>query len=271
MKIALLGAAPSSKDFAPYSDVNWEIWACSPPNYTAPRVDAWFELHSIDRKMQHAANAPYISILQQHPRVYVAARHPAIPNAIPYPKDEVLKEFAPFGNYFMTSSLAWMFAMAIMQKPEMIGLWGVDMSATEEYGYQRAGCHFLISWARKCGIDVYAPPQSDILQPIPLYGFKEQTRMFWKQKARREELMGRLDATISHQERLEKERLIFQGAIDDMNYVDNTWLDDGEDNWPDLGVLKGIKDGENPVGPNTSGPKESGGVAAGDDSERPGV
>ena len=220
LKIALMGSAPSSRELGPFNDPDWEIWSCSPPNYDLPRVDAWFELHLLDRKMSTAANRPYIETIMQHPRVYVAKKDPRFPKAIEYPMQEMVDLY---GRYFFTSSLAWMFALAITCKPEKIGLWGVDMSAAEEYGYQRAGCHYFIQKARDAGIGVYAPGQSDILNPIPLYGFKEQTRMWAKQKARRHELEQRYHAAKQSVEKGEREMLIFQGALDDMQYVDHTY------------------------------------------------
>ena len=206
------------------NDLAWEIWSCSPPNYDLPRVDAWFELHSLDRKMGTQSNAPYFDKLRQHARVYVQALDKRLPNAIAYDKDPMV---AKYGRYFFTSSLAWMMALAIEQKPEKIGLWGVDMSATEEYGYQRAGMHYFIQKAQDAGIDVFAPKESDILQPIPLYGFKEASRMYWKQKARKHELMGRVNECAQTIENKKREELILRGALDDIEYVNNTWLQDG--------------------------------------------
>ncbi len=65
MKIAILGSHPASNNLAPFGDVTWEIWACSPQNYTLPRIDAWFELHSLDRKWM-PGNEPYIRTLEKH-------------------------------------------------------------------------------------------------------------------------------------------------------------------------------------------------------------
>lgn len=225
MKIALLGAAPSSKDLAPFHDMSWEIWACSPPNFMAPRVDAWFELHSLDRKMGHKENAPYINVIANHARVYITQPHPHFPNAILFPFDRMLEKYGP---YFFKSSLSWMMAFAIEMKPEKIGLWGVDMAAHEEYADQRPGCHFFIMKALEAGIDVYAPPESDILEAGPLYGIKEFTRDFWKDRAREQELQARLENTRNHMERLKTEERVFLGALDNMQYRRKTWMDDGK-------------------------------------------
>jgi hypothetical protein len=98
------------------------------------------------------------------------------------------------------------------------------MSAAEElYTHQRPACHFFIREAQKAGIEVVAAPQSDVMNPPPMYGYKEFTRMWNKQKARKEELKGR--AANAHQQ-IEKhmaELRTFQGAIDDIDYVNNTY------------------------------------------------
>jgi hypothetical protein len=184
-------------------------------------VDAWFELHSLARKFSNVQNKPYTDTLQQHQRVYIAEKDHHLPNGIVFPWRELVEEF---GNYFFTSSVAWMLAYAIKHNPEKIGLWGVDMSASEEYGYQRAGCHYFIQEAKNRGIDVYAPQQSDILQGVPLYGIKEQWPMFTKFAVRRNELKERLHKAESAIEAASRDVDVFRGALDDMQYQENTWL-----------------------------------------------
>lgn len=220
MKIALLGSAPSSRMLAPFNDADWDIWSCSPPNYDLPRVDAWFELHLLDRKIQNAANRPYIEKIMQHDRVYVTRKDPRFPNAIEFPWKMLVEKY---GRDFFSSSLSWMMAFAIEQKPEKIGLWGVDMSAAEEYAHQRPGLKFFMHEAQKLGIQVYAPPQSDIMTPMPLYAVREHTRYFGKQKARKAELEGRYNAAAQAKAKAEQDMLIFRGALDDMQYMNNTY------------------------------------------------
>jgi hypothetical protein len=221
MKIAVMGSAPSSRLLAPFSDPEWEIWACSPPNYDLPRVDAWFEVHNLDRKFGNPGNGPWVQKLITHPRVYIANSDPRLPNGIVYPLQPMLERF---GGYFFTSTIAYMMAFAISLKPEKIGLWGIDMSAAEElYTHQRPACHYFIREAQKAGIEVIASPQSDVMNPPPLYGYKEFTRMWNKQKARKQELKERLAAAEQQKAKAEAEAFVFRGAIDDIEYVNNTY------------------------------------------------
>jgi hypothetical protein len=221
MKIAVMGSAPSSRHQAPFDDPEWEIWCCSPPNFDLPRVDAWFELHNLDRKFSNKRNKPYVDTLVRHPRVYIAQPDPRLPQGIVLPWQDLV---AKYGPDFFTSSVAWMLASAIEQKPEKIGLWGVDMSASEEYGNQRQGCKFFIREARKQGIGIYAPPTSDILAPMPLYAIKEHWPSWIKLKTRQKELQERFASAESAVENATHDMDLFKGALDDLRYQENTWL-----------------------------------------------
>jgi hypothetical protein len=99
----------------------------------------------------------------------------------------------------------------------------VDMSATEEYGYQRAGCHFFIQEAIKRGIALKVPGESDLMNHAPLYALQEQTAFYWKNKVRKAELQERIaqaDHTIAQ---AKHERDVIAGALDDQRYHENTY------------------------------------------------
>lgn len=223
MKIAVCGSAPSSRLLAPFNDPSWEIWACSPQNYDYPRVDAWFEVHSLDRKYV-PENEPYYTKLRAHPRVYLSAPDPRLPDGIVIDPKPLLERF---GDYFFTSSLAWMMASAIVQKPEIIGVWGVDMSASDElYSGQRAGMHYFMQMASNAGIQLMLPPQCDLAEAPPLYGWKEHWPMYWKMRESKKELETRINNAIKQERKLMEERLILQGAREYWEYINSTWLSD---------------------------------------------
>ena len=229
LKIALLGSAPTSAGLAPFREAEWELWACSPQNYQAPRVDAWFELHNLERKWV-PGNEAYINVITKHPRVYVSLPDARLPNGIVYPKDEVYAFYGtengplPFFDTWMQSSVSFMLALAIMQKPDTIGCWGIDMAASDEYGQQRPGCHYFFDEAAKRGIEIIAPPQSDILEPLPLYAYKEHLPKYWRTKARIMEIkqaIGDKQAQIHH---LQQEIDVRTGALQDIEYHKNTYM-----------------------------------------------
>lgn len=223
MKIAILGSHPASNTLAPFADRDWEIWSCSPQNHNLPRIDAWFELHSLDRKWV-AGNEPYIQVLQQHSRVYIAVPDPRLPNGIIYPRDMILSKYPQKHQTFFSSSVAWMLALAIEQRPDEIGMWGIDMAAGDEYEYQRPGCHYFMGIAEELGIKLVVPPQSDIMELHPMYAYKEQWRSYWKMKARKQEIQGRINGLEQKIQAHEQELLQLRGARQSMNYEANTWI-----------------------------------------------
>lgn len=157
MKIAILGAHPSSLANAPYRDKDWTIWACSFRNVgQVPRHDLWFELHD------PLGHEKYVAWLARQESVMVRtnAGKEQVPNASVYPEAELR---AQFGNFFFTSSIAYMLALAVSKKPDAIGLWGVQMAQKHEYEYQRPGCQYFIQRAWDLGVEVIAP--KSLLEP----------------------------------------------------------------------------------------------------------
>ena len=228
-KICLIGSAPSSVALAPYRDPSWEIWGCSPgARPHVQRANAWFEIHPWDYTNTDWNSQEYTKFLtEMQGPVYVLDRVPHIPTSLPYPKDEVIAHFGPASLFFYTSSLAWMMALAIMQRPDEIALFGVDMSAAEElYTAQRPGCHYWIGKAWEAGIKVTVPPQSDLMRPPALYGFCELDPMYQKLLARQRELEHRVAVATQQFKQVEHEMLYLRGAAEDVNYVKQTWVSD---------------------------------------------
>lgn len=224
MRIALIGSAPSSLHLAPFEDKSWTIWACSPGAAPAlKRCDAFFELHrrEIGKPWFHDAYMKFLKEFQGE--LFVAEPWPEFPKATVLPKDGLMEKFGP---YFFTSSLSWMFASAIIAGATEIGLWGVDMSAQEEWAFQRSGCHFFIWEARRRGITVRIPPESDLWMPPPLYGFQEINPHHVKLMRRREELLSRLQDAQNRINAATQEYHFLQGALDDNEYHLKTWVSD---------------------------------------------
>lgn len=243
MKIGLLGSAPSSVRLAPYGDASWQLWGCSPGVYAvAPRVDAWFELHRWEPgqigkpdTQKPWLSPEYVAWMSRQRLVWMANQVPEIPGSRAIPIDYLSDRY---GTYFWTSSVAYMLAMAIdmilearkrrtaadqPDEDDQIGLWGVDMAATEEYGFQRAGCQHFICMANQLGIGVIVPPESDLLRPSPMYGLCESEHWHIKLLERRRELQGRLNMHRQHAADHTRMVAFIEGALDDMHYHMETW------------------------------------------------
>lgn len=257
MKIALLGSAPSSIMKAPFKDASyaeylggkpqiqpptphieesWKIWACSPGAYgRVERCDAYFELHRWEPG-QPWFSPEYCQFLREFKGpVYTGGYVPELPTGEVYPIKEIEAEFT---SYFLTSSLALMFALAIYKLKQFdkemeaaglekeqhtIGMWGVDMAANEEYGYQRAGCQFFILDALRRGIEVYVPPESDLLRPMPVYGLCEWDHNWIKATERMRELQMHESNAMQSMRNVEQTMSFFKGARENQKYTMDTW------------------------------------------------
>jgi hypothetical protein len=250
MKIALLGSASSSLRLAPFGNQEWRIWACSPGTYPLlSRCDAFFELHRWEpgvigrpETQRQWFSPEYVAWMGKQSLVWMLEPVSEIPNSKSLPYEELCQRW---GSYFWTSSLAYMLAMAMDEiiaerarrkasgmsevdleaasKTDMVGLWGVDMSATEEYGYQRAGCQFFLCMANMLGIGVYVPPESDLLRPLPPYGLVESSHWHIKNLVRKHELEARRDGMKASMDAAAKNVQFLDGAIDDLKYQMDTW------------------------------------------------
>ncbi len=219
-KIAVLGSAVSSVGLAPFGEPAWEIWACSPANKGLPRVDVWFELHNPEVKIREGLTE-WLDWLKEKPIVYMQKAYPGYKGAREFPLQQLMERWGPF---WWTSQLAFMLALAIEQKPSHIGIYGVDMAANSEYNQQRLACQYFIQHiVRNTDIQLSVPPESDILEPAPLYGYCESSRQWRKHHARQLELAARirnLEAEVN-QKASEKAHLV--GAADNMEYILAHW------------------------------------------------
>lgn len=250
MKIALCGSAPSSVRKAPFGDPGWQIWGCSPGLYPhIQRVDAWFEIHrweppvigKPDQQVEWFSPEYCLWLANLSCPVWMLEAVPDIRTSRPLPWEHLVKKY---GHFFFTSSLAWMAAMAIEQitenrkrlaesgapaETDAIGFWGVDMAADEEqYTGQKAGCQFFATLAASLNIQIYTPPESDLMVPRPLYGVYENRHRHIKLLVREKELKGRQAQAQAALENAKANLNYVNGALDDMRYHMGTWIHEGE-------------------------------------------
>ena len=258
MRIALIGSAPASVHLAPYEDksyydftqgkpiqtsllpqfVNeeWEVWACSPGAAgCVRRCTRFFEVHRWEPG-QSWFNANYREFLRLfRGPVYVGGPIPEtdIPAQVPYPIERIEETFS---SYFLTSSIALMAALAILEiedqrasdpnhdrEDDVIGFWGIDMAAHEEYIEQRWGCQHFILEALRRGIGIYVPPESCLLRPRPIYGLSEWDHNYIKLTARAREINSNIQEASAEITKRTAQVQGLSGSLEDLNYMVNTW------------------------------------------------
>ena len=129
---------------------------------------------------------------------------------------------------------------------DIIGYWGVDMSATEEYARQKPGCWFFIHEALRRGIGSFAPPESDLLDPEPPYGLCEWDQDYIKQTTRMREFNQRIGMANQQISQAQNELVATTGAKDALNHHIKTFMN--RDRLP-AGVILRLTPGEG-LGPD---------------------
>lgn len=255
MKVAICGTVPASRMLAPFDDHEWQIWGCSPGNRgQLPRVTTWFELHGIYDllgKENDAWRFDYFKYLnEQKFPIYMQERNPHVPGAIVFPRDILIEKF---GRNWFTSSIAWMMAYAIHLGATEIGLFGVDMAATEEhYSAQKAGCRRFIEIAEERGIKVFIPLESCLGAPFPMYGYAEATRFGRRLLVRMNETKQVIAGMEAQVAKLQNEIAYAKGALEDMGYMQRTFVNGYED--AEIGPLDPVL--PTPIRPDVPGMSE---------------
>lgn len=201
-RIALVGTA-SSGSAAPYHDPSWEIWGVSARASYVTRADRWFELHRLDGEPEDWAalwRTEMKAKVTHDCTLYMLYPEPDLgPRVVSYPHDHIV---ARFGTYFMTSTFAWMMAMAIDELrpqngepvPGEIGIWGVEMEYGTEYRQQRAGFRHFIEIAKFAGIAVTRLARGGLsYEPVP-YPLWQDDPILNKNQFRRDQTKEKLDS-----------------------------------------------------------------------------
>lgn len=159
-KIAIVCGSPSSEFLAPFDDENWEIWVLGNrlDRFKDKRVTRIFEIHDDIEKEGGLKYAQWL-VSQGIPMV-VGEKFPLPEGHTIFPFDKAEKLI---GHIYLTSSSAYMMALAILDGATHIGVYGVDMAVDDhEYFWQRPCMDGWIHFAKGRGIEVIIPEVSNV-------------------------------------------------------------------------------------------------------------
>ncbi|MDP2618642.1 MAG: hypothetical protein Q8P46_00455 [Hyphomicrobiales bacterium] len=177
-RIALIGTSGSGVH-APFAEEDWQIWGVSARAAHVTRADRWFEMHRLDGEEQQWAatwRATLKGFAHNIPELVMLYPEPDLaPNVTQYPYQRIVDRF---GTFFMTSSFAWMMALALDEMvPEgtvatpgacEIAIFGVEMEYGTEYRQQRSGFRHFIDVARVLGVGVTRLASGGLAyEPVP--------------------------------------------------------------------------------------------------------
>src|SRR5712691_2418223 len=183
-KVAILGYASNWKE-APFDDLETEIWVQNIAEITKsgfPRFTKVFDIHSYDIILAEARDSPagLKVVIENNYPVYLQEHVESIRNSIELPLDILSREFFPwsvklgkwkYDDVYWTSSTQMMIALAIHERYEEIGIYGVDMADSDEYRGQRRGCEYMLGIAFGRGITIKRSSSSPVLRTKYVYGY----------------------------------------------------------------------------------------------------
>lgn len=158
-----MGKAGTSA-LAPFRDESWEIWGMA--WIVMSRASRLFDVHSEDHLAENPQRATVeewigksVALFPGVPVYCEPTRMHAYKTAIEYPLRDVM-EFLPIP--FLENSVAYMLALAIHERVDRIGLYGIHMMSSGEYAFERPSITYLVGLAQGLGITVDIPPGSPL-------------------------------------------------------------------------------------------------------------
>jgi len=193
--VAIVGMAASSRMYANDEPPDTEVWGLMSSYEFLDRfqtegpVEAtrWFEIHDEDigewAPPETRAQSPdHEKWIKNCPiPIYLKDDRDDIPNGIKYPLAQIERRF---GRRYLTSTIAYMLALAIFEEFDRIKLFGVNFSSTMEYANLERSCtEFYLGCAWGLGIELVLPADCPLLTG-PLYGVEDQKRVLSISEAR---------------------------------------------------------------------------------------
>lgn len=141
MKIAIVGMSPFTEEIPE----DFEVWVIALYISHFTRYDKAFECHEQPPTEGSAAdfiNDPWVPLFVPEHLIHI------YPKAIPMQTEHMAKKYhRSFG-----STISYMLAQAIYEKPEEIALFGVRLDSKDEYVQQKPSAYFWLGVANGLGI-----------------------------------------------------------------------------------------------------------------------
>lgn len=211
-KIAIVGTNRGSVDLVNGLGPDYEVWGVAGAWKHTDRITRQFEVHDMVKvKARYKDDFPdYIKMLNGLGKE-AFIRHPdsRVPRARMFPLDDFLSVWATLApERYFSSTIAYALGWAIIEGREYrpddyppvdeIKLFGVHMSALDEYDHQKPNAEYLIGYARGRGIKVDVGDDSPLLKGT-LYEYDDHAQFADMLRDRRKEI--------------EKDLMVFQTAL----------------------------------------------------------
>lgn len=184
--VAIAGFGQSSRSLIFNEPEEVQLWGMNSGHTWLTRFDVWFDMHPVDdfnSKMVTDRVEDYMEFLESCPVPMFNQEHVDwIKNSVRYPIEKVIQgtnvrridEKGMVQNtdsleYYHTSTITYMIALAIYLEVPSISLYGIDLVDRHDYIQQRAGVEFYLGLAMGKGIKIKLPEVCPLLSG-PVYG-----------------------------------------------------------------------------------------------------
>lgn len=155
---------------------NTEYWGCN-NTYKARNIDRLFIMHDLYLTQYNKDKQLIETVNEKGFPVYTLGKYGELKNNIQYPIKEMINEF---NTGFFLTNISYMLALAIMQKPKNIYMFGVDMmfnTSTEYMRNEKGSVEFWCGVAIGRKIKVYLQEESALMKRKRrnnFYGMKQE-------------------------------------------------------------------------------------------------
>ena len=190
-KVAIVGHAPPSCQLVPWDNLggDLDIWLCNAHPFLSAALnkkipdDAFsrmYELHNqreIDRSFSKEKLAYYDNFTKRNEKLVVQSHvELRAKHRINYDFERFFKAFPsprPDQPNKADSTVMYMIGDAILEGYGQINVYGVNLRATEEWGYQNGGTCWILGIAQGRGIEVWIHPDSELMKSPFIYALED--------------------------------------------------------------------------------------------------
>lgn len=216
-KLCIIGTA-STWNKAPFNEEGCDFWglnglhAYTDKLGTTDKFSLWFQIHKPSRVKEQEQHFNWLKTVKFP--VLMQKEFKELPTSVRYPKEEILERYRPY----FESSFAWMFSLAIELGYDRIEIYGVHVSSGTEYELQRPNAEYFLGVAEGKGIEIYVPPEADILQSRVIYGYEDKDKIYNKIDHEKKTLKARRDKIQDQIQKLERINYKLEGALERDEY-----------------------------------------------------
>lgn len=177
-RVAILGNASRTRDFAPFDNPDVEIWAMTIHALHAKRCDAVLEMHPDVMDGARWAVFPDAAEYREWLKttklpVWMHKPNDLIPASVEYPKWDIVQKFlsglrrgdAPVESFF-GGTASYGVALALYFGFERIDLYGIELNSRPEYDDERDCLFYWTGLANGLGVPVRVHEESGLFRRL---------------------------------------------------------------------------------------------------------